>query len=371
MRIGLLVARNRAGAPRHAARNLNWAGTDGCRICAQPNRSTRNAATLSYCGNLTSPATRLQAGPAVWDKVRHLGVADSIAPYNPDVGARSNSLSLMQSNNSSPAEAVASLWRNKALIFVLIQREVLGRYRGSTIGLLWSFLNPIFMLLIYTFVFSVVFKARWSGVTGTDVGDSKVEFSLLLFAGLIVYNLFAECINRAPVLILSNANYVKKVVFPLEVLPWVTVGCALFHAAVSMSVWLLAYTLMFGIPHVTALFLPLVFAPLVLLIVGLGWILAALGVYLRDVSQFIGILTTMMLFLSPVFYPTAALPEQYRPFLYLNPLTTIIEQTRKVLYWGVPPDWLMLLASFIVAVLVASFGFFVFQSTRKGFADVL
>ncbi|MGB7301351.1 MAG: ABC transporter permease [Burkholderiaceae bacterium] len=272
----------------------------------------------------------------------------------------------MQTASAAPYEIVGSFWRNRGLIWALIQREVLGRYRGSLVGLLWSFLTPIFMLLVYTFVFSVVFKARW------NVGsDSKTEFSLLLFAGLIVYNLFAECINRAPSMVLSNANYVKKVVFPLEILPWVTVGSALFHALVSLIVWLLAYLILFGLPHLSTMYLPIIFLPLILFIMGAAWTLAALGVYLRDVSQFIGIVTTMMLFLSPVFYPASALPEKYRVILYLNPLTPVIEQTRAILYFGEAPDWLVLALSLLVSLLVAWFGFYVFQRTRKGFADVI
>lgn len=261
---------------------------------------------------------------------------------------------------------VASLWRNRSLLRALIQREVVGRYRGSVMGILWSFFNPVFMLLVYTFVFSVVFKARWSGGS-----DSKTEFALVLFAGLIVFNMFAECVNKAPTLILANINYVKKVVFPLEILPWVAVGAVLFHALVSVAVWLLAYVVLFGVPHVTVLLLPLIILPLILFIVGLTWWLAALGVYLRDVSQFIGLATTVVMFLSPIFYPVTALPEQYRHILQLNPLTPAIEQARNVLFWGVVPDMGMLLVYFVSSAVIAWLGFAWFQKTRKGFADVL
>ena len=245
-------------------------------------------------------------------------------------------------------------------------REVLGRYRGSVIGLLWSFFNPVFMLAVYTFVFSEVFKSRWSGG-----GESKTEFALVLFAGLIVFNLFVECINRAPGLILGNVNYVKKVVFPLEILPFVGLLAAIFHSVISLGVWLLAYMVLFGMPHLTALYLPFVLLPLVLLIMGLGWVLASLGVYLRDVGQFIGILTTVLMFLSPVFYPATALPEAYRHLLYLNPLTPVIEQTRAVLYFGVVPDFGLLGLHWLATAAIAWLGFAWFQKTRKGFADVL
>src|SRR5688572_14905082 len=142
----------------------------------------------------------------------------------------------MQHFSISPAEMVASFWRNRSLLRALIEREVIGRYRGSVMGILWSFFNPILMLAVYTFLFSVVFKARWNGGS-----DSKAEFSLVLFAGLIAFNLFAECINKSPTLIISRVNYVKKVIFPLEILPWVTLGSAVFHALISVIVWLIAY----------------------------------------------------------------------------------------------------------------------------------
>jgi len=272
----------------------------------------------------------------------------------------------MQHFSISPKEMFASLWRNRELVKASAKREVLGRYRGSFLGLLWSFFNPLFMLAVFTFVFSVIFQARWGGGSG-----SKTEFALVLFAGLLVFNLFAECINRAPGLILSNTNYVKKVVFPLEILPLVGLLAALFHTLISLGVWVIAYTLFFGIPHLTVFYLPLVLVPFCLFLMGLSWALASLGVFLRDVSQFIGLLTTALMFLSPVFYPVTAFPEDYRYILYLNPLTTVVEQTRDVLFWGKMPDFLMLAIYWVVTLGIAWLGFAWFQKTRKGFADVL
>jgi lipopolysaccharide transport system permease protein len=222
------------------------------------------------------------------------------------------------------------------------------------------------MLLVYTFVFSVIFNARWGGGNG-----SKTEFALILFSGLIVFNLFSECINRAPSLILINVNYVKKVVFPLEILPYVALGSAMFHASISLGVWLIAYAFLFGLPHATILLIPFIFLPLTLLIVGLSWVLASLGVYLRDVSQFVGILTTVLMFLSPIFYPVSALPEKYRSFLLLNPLMPAIEQFRSVLFWGKIPEITMVGVYYLVTTWIAWLGFAWFQKTRKGFADVL
>ncbi|MDG0980785.1 MAG: ABC transporter permease [Halieaceae bacterium] len=272
----------------------------------------------------------------------------------------------MQNFSTSPKEMIASALRNRSLIMALVQREVVGRYRGSVLGILWSFFNPVFMLLVYTFVFSVVFKARW-----TVGSDSKTEFALVLFAGLIIFNLFAECFNRAPSLILSNMNYVKKVVFPLEILPLISMGSALFHTLISLSVWLIAYVVFFGIPQITVLLLPLIIFPLLMLIMGLTWGLAALGVYLRDVSQLVGMFTTVLMFISPIFYPITALPEKYQRLLIFNPLAPMIEFTRDVLFFGRLPNMKILSIYIIVATLIAWVGFVFFQKTRKGFADVL
>lgn len=187
----------------------------------------------------------------------------------------------------------------------------------------------------------------------------------------MVFSLFAECVNRAPGLILGNPNYVKKVVFPLEVLPWVNMGSALFHGVISLSVWMLAYIIFFGVPHLTALYLPLVLLPLIFFVMGVSWALASLGVYLRDAAQFVGIVTSTLMFLSPIFYPVTALPERYRGLLYLNPLTPVIEQTRDVLFWGNIPDFKILGIYLIITLIIAWLGFAWFQKTRKGFADVL
>jgi lipopolysaccharide transport system permease protein len=272
----------------------------------------------------------------------------------------------MQNFSASPRELIGSLLRNRNLIKSFVQRDVLGRYRGSFMGLLWSFLNPLFMLIVYTFFFSVIFKARWS-----EGSDSKTEFALILFAGLMVFSVFSECINRAPGVVLGNPNYVKKVVFPLEILPWVNLGSALFHGVISFSVWMLAYLVFFGLPHATVFFLPLILMPLVFFIMGLSWVLASLGVYLRDVAQFVGILTSTLMFLSPIFYPVTAIPERFRGLLYLNPLTPVIEQTREVLYWGKVPNFSLIGIYLIVTIIFAWLGFAWFQKTRKGFADVL
>ena len=272
----------------------------------------------------------------------------------------------MKNYSSSPMDMLNSIWRNRELIRVSAKREVLGRYRGSLLGIFWTFLNPLLMLTVYTFVFSEIFKSRWNAAS-----DSRTEFAMVLFAGLIAFNLFAECVNRAPSLILSNVNYVKKVVFPLEILPCVALAAALFHSCISLGVWLLAYVVLFGVPQLTVLYLPLVISPFLFFILGVSWALASLGVFLRDISQFIGLLVMVLMFMSPIFYPASALPEGYRFILYLNPLTPVIEEMRAVLYFGDAPDFAMLAVYWLATVLLAWLGFVWFQKTRNGFADVL
>ncbi|WP_354682057.1 ABC transporter permease [Cupriavidus necator] len=272
----------------------------------------------------------------------------------------------MQQFSISPFALASTLWRNRELIGTLTKREVIGRYKGSFLGLLWSLFNPLFMLLVYSFMFSVVFKSRWPGG-----GESKAEFALILFSGLMVFNLFSEAVNRSPSLILSNVNYVKRVVFPLEILPAVALGAVMFHFVVSFMAWLCFYVLFIGTPPMTALLFPLVLLPFVFVVLGVTWFLAAIGVYLRDVSQVIGIITTALMFLTPVFYPASSLPPDYRLLITLNPITPVVETARNVLIWGKLPDLYPALLYSAFSLLVAWFGFAWFQKTRKGFADVL
>jgi lipopolysaccharide transport system permease protein len=289
-------------------------------------------------------------------KTKNCMLLNSIA-VNPHASHPTNLLSLAK-----------SLWLNRQLIIQITKREVMARYKGSALGLAWSFFNPVFMLVVYTFVFSEIFKFRWNGLGG---GDSKTQFAVVLFVGLIVLNLFNEVLNRAPALIVGNVNYVKKVVFPIEILPVIAIGAALFHSFISLGVLLIAFVILNGYLHWTAVFAPLVLLPLVILAAGLAWMLASLGVFLRDVGQTIGLLTTVLMFLSPVFFPVTAVPEIFRPYIMANPLTFIIEQARDVLVWGHSPNWVGLGVYTIAATVIAWAGYAWFQKTRKGFADVL
>jgi lipopolysaccharide transport system permease protein len=256
---------------------------------------------------------------------------------------------------------------NRGLILQLAKRDLLGRYRGSFLGLTWSFLQPLFMLMIYTFVFSVIFKARW--VDGAQLPTSG--FVLVLFAGLTTFTLFAECVNRSPALIVSHPNYVKKVIFPLEVLPWVTAGSAAFHALASLAVLVLASLYVHGSVPWTIILVPLIWLPLVMLAIGVSWFLAATGVYFRDIGQITTFCTQALLFLSPVFYPSQAVPEPYQALLLANPISFIVDQVRMVAIWGEGPNWMGLLLYWMVTIVIAWLGYAWFQKVRRGFADVL
>ena len=263
---------------------------------------------------------------------------------------------------------IRSFLRHRSLIWQLARRDVVGRYRGSALGLVWSLVQPLLMLAVYTYVFGVVLQVRWDDRL-PDQGE--VAFAVILFSGLIVHALFAECFTRAPTLVLENANFVKKVIFPLEILPFTTMLSALFHASASMVVLLAAHLVLDRELAWTALLLPVVLAPLLILTIGIGWLLSSLGVFLRDVGQVTSVLSTVLLFVSPIFFPVERLPETMRAFVYLNPLSLIVDQVREVVLFGRLPDWQALGLYTLVALLVAQLGYWWFQRTRRGFADAL
>jgi lipopolysaccharide transport system permease protein len=267
----------------------------------------------------------------------------------------------------NPLAILRNLWHHRDLIQQMTRREVGQRYRGSYLGVLWSFITPLVMLLIYTFVFSVIFKARWR----VEVETPPAEFALTLFAGLAAFNVFSEVVSRAPTLIVSVPNYVKKVVFPLEILPVVVLGSALVNSLISVGLLLVGALLFLGTVSATVLLLPLVYVPLIFLCLGLGWFLASLGVYIRDVGQGIGLTVQMLFFLSPVFFPPSAAPEFLRPVFYLNPLTVILTGFRETLLWGQVLDWLPWAVWTTLTALLAVAGYAWFIRTKKGFADVL
>ncbi len=267
----------------------------------------------------------------------------------------------------NPLHLLRHLWRQRELIQQFTRREIEGRYRGSFLGIFWSFINPLILLLIYTFVFGVVFQSRWPQARS----ESLAEFALVLFCGLIPFNIFSECVSRAPSIIIGVPNYVKKVVFPLEILAVSSVGTALFHALITLSVLLAVNLVVSGALQWTLVLLPLVLLPLIFLSLGLGWLFASLGVFLRDIGYVVALLVQVLFFITPIFYPTQAIPEPFQTVIRSNPLTFVVDSSRMVVLWGQLPDWLSLGLWLIGSAVVMQLGYAWFMKTKKGFADVI
>ena len=300
--------------------------------------------------------------------VPHFTVASSvIGEVPPVIGRRSGGVRRRKTWIEATQLTVAEFRQRSSLLFELTKREVLTRYRGSALGLLWSLLTPLFMLGVFTFIFGSVFKVHW----GPSTDLPKTELALMLFSGLVVFNLFSESVLQAPTSVSRNASYVKKIVFPLELLPVVYVCAALFHAGISLLVLLAGRLIILGDIPVTALLLPIVLLPMLLTTIGVCWFLAAVGVFLHDVGQTIGLLVTALMFLSPIFYPLSALPAGAAAVIGLNPMSRPIEDVRSVLLLGTGPDWNTFAVSLVFGLTIAWAGLASFDKTRKGFADVI
>ncbi len=247
-------------------------------------------------------------------------------------------------------------------------REVGQRYRGTFLGTLWSFLMPLLMLTVYTIVFSVILPSRWPN---SAEDKSLGSFALTLLAGLIPFTVFSEVVARSPMLVLSVPNYVKRVVFPLEILPVVALASSLIHSLVAVSVFLVGSLVFRGGISPLIWMLPLMYLPLVLLCLGVAWFLASLGVYIRDVGQVVGFILQALVFMSPVFYPVTSVPKWLRPVMHANPLTSILEGFRHALLATEAPDWGIWLSCCGAAALLAVLGYIFFMKTKSGFADVL
>lgn len=267
-------------------------------------------------------------------------------------------------SETGPLMVFNSFWDNRSLVNQMARREIALRYRGSLIGFLWAVINPMLLLGVYTFVFGVILKA------GGDGGIA--DFALMLFAGLIVFQLFSECVTQATTIIMSNVNFVKKVIFPLEILPWITLCVSLFHAAISMAVLVFFYLVVNQSLNWTVVFVPVVIVPLLLFTLGFSWFLASIGTYIRDATHVVSLMTMVMMFMTPIFYPLSVVPEFLRPiYLYVNPLTFIVIQVRDVVLFGQMPNWPVYGISFAASFIIAWLGLAWFQMTRGGFSDVL
>lgn len=272
-------------------------------------------------------------------------------------------LTLSSNLLSGPLSAITN---NSTLLAELTRRDIMGRYKGASFGMLWTILTPFMMLLIYTMAFGYIMKGRWPGA-----GNSTLDFALILFVGLTLHGFFGECVTRGAMLITGNANFVKRVVFPLDLLGWSLALSALFHMAISMMVLLLMKLYAHGSIPWVAFLLPVVVFPFALFVLGMIWFTAAIGAYFKDVGQIVGVLSTAMLFLSSAIIPIESVPESYRAIFALNPLTPPIELARQVLIWGTSPDWGLFAKYSAFSLTVFFTGHAFFQRLRGGFADVL
>jgi lipopolysaccharide transport system permease protein len=263
----------------------------------------------------------------------------------------------------NPLYIFADIWHNRYLLGQLIKRDVLLRYRGAMFGVLWIFLSPLIMLAIFGFIFGQIFQARWPQL------ESGIPFWLLLYSGLIAFNMFAETVSRAPTSVRGYPSFVKKTVFPLNILPVIPLGAALVHGAFNFLI-LLSALAWIGKLHYEIMLFPLLVIPLILLALGLSWFLAAWGVFIRDMAQIVPVFVQMLLFLSPVFYPISAVPETLRAIYQYNPLGAVLETSRTAII-GQPVEWSAWGMALGLGLLVSILGHAFFQHSRDEFADVL
>ncbi|MFB0845131.1 ABC transporter permease [Paenibacillus oleatilyticus] len=259
------------------------------------------------------------------------------------------------------------LQKNRELIQQFIKREVITKYKGSYLGVLWSIITPLIMLSIYTYVFGVIFKSKWDFA----ISSSKQEFAITVFCGMIVFSIFSETITKSPSVITNNPNYVKKVVFPLEILPVSLLGGAIVNFCIGVTILLIGKIAFIGNIGWTLLYLPVIILPLLLFSLGLAYIFASLGVFLRDLEHTIGIAVQALYLLTPIFYPLSAIPENLRNVILINPIAGIVDNMRKIVIWGIEPDMTLWGYQLIGSIILLQIGYWWFMKLRKGFADVI
>jgi lipopolysaccharide transport system permease protein len=268
---------------------------------------------------------------------------------------------------ANPLRMLRSLWHHRSLIRQITRREIETRYRGTFLGFFWLVINPLVLLLIYTFVFGVVFHSRW----GKAPSQSLAQFALIVFCGLTAFNIFSECAGRAATIVIGVPNYVKKVVFPLEILPVCRLGAALFQGSIGLAVLLAANLLVNHTIEWTLIFLPVVMLPLIFFSLGVMWFLASLGVFLRDIHHVIVLVVQVMFFASAIFYPIEVLPALPQAAIRLNPLTSIVANFRRVILWGMMPSWFGLALWLLATGTVMMLGYVWFMKSKMAFADVI
>ncbi|WP_321491620.1 ABC transporter permease [uncultured Desulfobacter sp.] len=267
----------------------------------------------------------------------------------------------------NPVEILRHLWGLRNLCMKLSRKAILVRYRGSLLGFLWAFVQPLMMLAVYTFVFSVIFEAKW----GQDMDQGRLSFALALFVGILTFNIIGDTVNASPQLILGHANFVKKVVFPLEVLPLVKLIESIVFSSLGLVVLLAAQLIHDHRLSWTLIFLPIVWLPVGLFALGWSYVIASLGVFIRDIGSITGVAVSMLFFLSPIFYPLSAVPESLKIYCRLNPIAVFVQDARRVVLWGQMPDWPWLCGYFFISLATLVVGFAWFMKSKKAFADVL
>ena len=266
-----------------------------------------------------------------------------------------------------PVSMSMDLYAHRDLIRQFARRDVASRYKGSYLGMAWSFVTPLLMLCVYAFVFSVVFQSHW----GAGLQSSRVDFALILFCGLTTFNVFAETITRAPTLVLSNPSYVKKVVFPLQTLNVSILLSSLVNLGVGLVILLVGWLVIHHTVSSTIWLFPLVLVPLCALSLGLSWIFSSLGVFVRDLAQPVTIFVSVLFFMSGIFFPIEALPANMQPIMRLNPLAGILENARRTLLWSQYPNWKLWGVTTVFALAFMLLGYWWFMRTKHAFADVI
>ena len=251
------------------------------------------------------------------------------------------------------------------LIFSFTKRELLGRYKGSALGIAWVILTPIVMIAIFTFIFAGIFGARFG------VSDSHWDYALYLFCGLLPWTMFQESVQQSANTIVVHSNLVKRVVFPLETLPAAQVFAALANQVFATIALLIAVIIIRQRLDLSAIWFPALLIPQIIFALGAAWLIASLGVYLRDIAQGITLLLMAWMYLTPIIYPEAIVPDRLRTFINLNPFTPLVRSYRRIFLEGAAPDWRGLAYFSAVAVVLFIFGYWWFARTRKGFADVV
>lgn len=264
-----------------------------------------------------------------------------------------------------PWRVWAQLFQYRELIKQFTRREILGRYKGSALGIFWSFLNPLFMLAIYTIVFGFIFQARY----GQTASETKIDYALALFCSLNIFHFFSEVVSRAPTLLVDHPNFITKVVFPLEIFGVASIGSAIVHLMISMTPLLIGLLIVQGQIHLAALYVLPWLIPLTLFSLGITWALSSAGIFLRDINALISPFVLVLLYVSAVFYPISKVPENFRWLFLLNPIAQIIDQSRKAMVWGMSFDFQLWCILLLVSLIVFHGGYAFFIRARRFFAD--